>query len=105
MPAPIVHFGATITCFHQGLAQPTVLSPRVLVSRQMVVTLATPYVVAGCALSTTSTPPCVSAQWVTGATRVLAGGNPVIIQTSQAVCTPTGQGLRVAGTQTRVLAT
>lgn len=105
MPAPIVHYGATVTCFHQGLAQPTVLSPRVSVSGQLVVTLATPYVVAGCALATTSTPPCVSAQWVTGATRVLAGGMPVIIQSSQATCVPTGQGLRVSNTQIRVLAT
>jgi hypothetical protein len=105
MSSPIVHYGAMVTCFHQGLAQPTVLSPRVQVSGQLVVTLATPYTVAGCALSTTSTPPCVSAQWVTGAARVLAGGNPVIIQTSQAVCAPTGQGLRVSNSQTRVSAT
>lgn len=105
MPAPIVHYGAAVTCFHAGLAQPTTLSPRVLVSGQLIVTLATPYDVAGCALSSTPTSPCVTAQWVVGATRVLAGGAPVITQTSQAVCVPTGQGLRVSGTQTRVFAT
>jgi hypothetical protein len=105
MPAPIVHYGAMITCLHQGIAQPTVLSPRVSVSGQLVVTLATPYVVAGCSLATTSAPPCVSAQWITGATRVLASGNPVIIQSSQALCAPTSQGLNVSSTQTRVSAT
>jgi hypothetical protein len=105
MSAPIVHYGATITCFHQGLAQPTVLSPRVSVSGQLVVTVATPYTVAGCALASGSTPPCVTAQWVVGATRVFAGGAPVIIQTSQAICAPTGQGLRVSNTQTKVFAT
>ena len=105
MPSPIVHYGAMVTCLHQGMAQPTVLSPRVQVSGQLVVTLATPYVVAGCSLSTTSTPPCVSAQWTTGATRVLAGGMPVVIQASQAVCAPTGQGLNVTSVQTRVVAT
>ena len=47
--------------------------------------------------------PCVTAQWVVGAARVLAGGAPVIIQTSQAVCVPTGQGLRVSNTQTKGL--
>lgn len=90
---------------HGGLAQPTVLSPRVAVSGQLIVTLATPYAVAGCALAATSTPPCVTAQWTVGATRVFAGGMPVIIQTSQAVCVPTGQGLVVIATQPRVIAT
>ncbi|HEY2800183.1 MAG TPA: hypothetical protein VGI85_06290 [Chthoniobacterales bacterium] len=105
MPAPIVHYGATVNCFHGGLAQPLVLSPRVLVSGQQVVTLTTPYNVIGCALASGSTPPCVTANWVTAATRVFANGAPVIIQTSQAVCTPTGQGLLVLTTQTRALAT
>ena len=105
MPGPIVHVGAVVTCMHAGPAQPTAPFPRVLGSGQPVVTLATPYVVAGCALASTSTPPCVTAQWVVGATRVLAGGVPVITQTSQAVCVPTGQGLIVITTQPRVMAT
>jgi hypothetical protein len=61
--------------------------------------------VSACGLASTSSPPCVSAQWVTGATRVFASGMPVILQTSQAVCAPTGQGLQVSTTQTRVFAT
>jgi len=105
MPGLVVHFGATVNCMHGGLAQPLVLSPRVLVSGQQVVTLATPYDVITCGLATTSTPPCVTAQWISGATRVFADGSPVIIQTSQAVCTPTGQGLVVVTTQPRVTAT
>ena len=105
MPSLVVHDGAFVTCQHQGLAQPTVLSPRVQVSGQMVVTQATPYMVAGCSLASTSTPPCVNAQWMSGATRVLANGMPVILQNSQALCTPTGQGLRVVTTQGRVFAT
>jgi hypothetical protein len=105
MPAPIVHYGASVTCFHSGLAQPLVLSPRVLVSGQQVVTLATPYSITGCALASGSTPPCVTANWMSGATRVLANGAPVILQTSQAVCVPTGQGLFVINTQLRVIAT
>jgi len=105
MPGPIVHVGAIVTCMHAGQAQPTAPFPRVLVSSQPVVTLATPYAVAGCALSSTPTPPCVTAQWVVGATRVLAGGMPVITQTSQAVCVPTGQPLVVVSTQLRVMAT
>ena len=90
---------------HAGQAQPTAPFPRVLVSGQPVVTLATPYVVAGCALASVPSPPCVTAQWVVGAVRVLAGGAPVITQTSQAVCVPTGQPLLIVVTQPRVLAT
>jgi hypothetical protein len=105
MAAPIVHYGANVTCIHQGLAQPLVLSPRVQVSGQLVVTLVTPYSVTTCGLGSTSTPPCVTAQWRTGATRVRAQGNPVILTTSQAICAPTGTGLNVITTQTRVLAT
>jgi hypothetical protein len=105
MPGPVVHYGATVNCMHGGLAQPLTLSPRVLVSGQMVVTMATPYDVISCGLASTSTPPCLTAQWTTGATRVFANGSPVIIQTSQAVCTPTGQGLVVVTAQPRVTAT
>lgn len=105
MPGPIVHLGAVVTCMHAGPAQPTAPFPRVLVSGQPIVTLAAPYVIAGCALTGTPNPPCVTAQWVVGATRVLAGGQPVITQTSQAICVPTGQGLLIISTQPRVVAT
>ncbi len=105
MPAPILHLGATVLCMHAGNAQPVAPFPRVLVSGQPVVTLTTPYVVAGCSLASTSAPPCVTAQWVMGATRVLAGGAPVITFTGQAVCVPTGTGLTPVAGQTRVLAT
>lgn len=105
MPAPILHLGATITCIHSGPAQPVSPNPRVTVSGQPIVTLATPYAITGCALTGTSAPPCVTAQWVLGATRVTASGSPVLIQTGQAVCTPTGTGLIPMVSQTRVLAT
>ena len=105
MPGLVVHFGATVNCMHGGLAQPRTLSPRVLVSGQMVVTMETPYDVINCGLASTSTPPCLTAQWISGATRVFASGSPVIIQTSQALCAPTGQGLVVRATQQRVTAT
>jgi hypothetical protein len=105
MPGLVVHFGATVNCKHAGLAEPRELSPRVLVSGQEVVTMATPYDVSACWLAGTSTPPCATAQWISGATRVFANGSSVIIQTSQAVCTPTGQGLVIFTTQSRVTAT
>jgi len=104
MAAPILHLGATVTCMHAGLATPLTSFPRVMVSGQPITTLATPYAIAGCAL-TGSAPSCVTAQWVVGAMRVIAGGMPVLIQTGQAVCVSSGTGLLPLVVQPRVLAT
>jgi hypothetical protein len=105
MPAPVLHLGATVLCTHAGQATPLAPFPRVTVSAQPVVTLTSPYAIAGCALSTTSTPPCGTGQFVMGAARVLAGGAPVTTLISQSVCTPTGTPMLPAMAQTRVLAT
>ena len=105
MPAPILHLGATVLCSHAGQATPVAPFPRVLVSGQPVATLTSPYVIAGCALTGTPTPPCVTANWVVGATRVVAGGAPVVTMTGTAVCVPTGTPLLPVVAQTRALAT
>jgi len=103
MPGFLLHQGATVLCMHGGQAQATAPNPRVMVGGQPVVTQTAPHVVAGCPFSTPAGPmPCVTGQWVTGATRVLAGGQPVLLQDSQAVCTPNGTGLNVVVTQVRV---
>jgi hypothetical protein len=104
VPGPLLHLGATVMCSHGGQAMPTMPNPRVLVSGQPVVTMAAPYVVAGCAfVPPGGNGPCVTAQWVTSATRVLVGGQPVVLQDSQAICTPTGTPLIAAAAQTRVI--
>ena len=105
MPGFAVHQGAVVMCMHGGQAQPTAPNPRVLVSGMPVATLMTPYVVAGCPFVPPAAGPCVSGQWLVGATRVLVGGAPLVVQTSQAVCAPTGTGMLVITTQTRVVAT
>jgi len=107
MPGFMLHQGATVLCLHAGQAQPTVPNPRVKVSGQPVVVQSTLYTVAGCTLPPppAANGPCVTAQWVTGAMRVRAGGVPVLIQASQAICAPTGTGLNIVATQTRVKAT
>jgi hypothetical protein len=93
-------------CSHGGQAQPTAPNPRVLVSGQPTVTLAAPYVVAGCALPPPpgANGPCVTAQWLVGTTRVLSNGQPLIVQSSQAICAPTGTPLIIAVTQVRASA-
>ncbi len=103
MPGTIVHLGATVLCSHAGQAVPVVVNTRVLVSGTPVATLVSQYTVAGCALTGTGAPPCVTARWITGATRVLAGGVPVLLSLGgQSVCAPTGTPLLVVATQTRV---
>ena len=104
MPGFLVHVGATVLCAHGGQAQPTAPNPRVTVSGQPIVTLPTPYVVAGCALPPppAANGPCVTAQWVSAATRVTSNGQPVLLLDSQAICAPTGTPLLVIVTQTRV---
>ena len=100
-----VQLGATVICAHAGQAMPTTPNPRVLLGGQPVVTLASPWVVAGCGLTGTTMPPCVTAQFVVGATRVLAGGAPVVVQSGTSICVPTGTPLQVLVTQLRVQAT
>lgn len=106
MPGPLLHVGATVLCSHGGQAQPTVPNPRVLVNGMPTVTLASPYVVAGCALPPppAANGPCVTAQFVTSATRVLSNGQPLLLLDSQAICAPTGTPLMVVVTQPRVTA-
>jgi hypothetical protein len=105
MPAPILHLGATVLCTHAGQATPLAPFPRVMLSGQPAVTLASPYAIAGCALTGTPTPPCVTAQWMAGAVRVLAGGAPVATMAGQSTCVPTGAPMLPVVAQMRVLAT
>lgn len=106
MPGFLLHQGATVLCMHGGQAQPTAPNPRVKVGGQMVVTQSAPHTVAGCPFSTPGGPlPCVTAQWITAAVRVKVGGLPVLLQDSQAVCTPNGTGVTIVMTQVRVRGT
>ena len=105
MPGFILHVGATVMCTHGGQAQPTAPNPRVMVSSQPVVTLSTTYVIAGCPFTTAAPQPCVTGQFITSATRVTAGGQPVLLQDSQSICAPNGTPLNIVVTQTRAQGT
>lgn len=106
MPGFLLHVGAQVLCSHTGQATPTTPNPRVLVSGQPTVLMTSPYVIAGCVLPTppTANGPCVTAQWISGATRVTSNGQPLLVQSSQAICAPTGTPVMIVGTQTRVSA-
>ncbi|MGA9998457.1 MAG: hypothetical protein WBP93_23790 [Pyrinomonadaceae bacterium] len=104
MPGFLLHVGATVLCAHAGQAQPTVPNPRVTVNGQPTVTIAAPWVIAGCALPPppAANGPCVTAQFVTAATRITSNGQPLLLIDSQAVCVPTGTPLIPVVVQPRV---
>ena len=106
MPGFLLHVGATVMCAHGGQAQPTAPNARVLVSGQPTTTMPAPYAVAGCAFNVSGAPsPCVTATWMSAATRVTSNGQPLLLLDSQAICSPNGTPLVIATTQTRVTAT
>lgn len=104
MPGFLLHLGATVMCSHAGQATPVAPNPRVLVSGQPTVALTSMYAIAGCTLPPPSggNGPCVTAQYVSSATRVLSNGVPLLLIDSQAICVPTGTPLIASVTQTRV---
>jgi hypothetical protein len=107
MPDPVVTQGSSVLCAHGGQASPAAPAPRVRAAGQPVVTTASPMLIAGCAFPPppAGNGPCISGQWLTGATRVTASGVPLVVSAATSVCTPTGTPMTVAGTQTRVSAT
>jgi len=107
MPGFLLHLGAMVQCSHVGQATPTVTNPRVTVMGQPTVTLSAPYVVAGCTLPPppAANGPCVTAQFITSATRITSLGQPLLLLDSQAICAPTGTPLLILTTQTRVTGT
>jgi len=107
MPGPLLHVGAVVLCAHGGQAQPVKPEPRVTVLGQPIVTITSPYLIAGCGLPPpiAANGPCVNAQFVTAATRVTAMGQPVLLQDSLSICTPTGTPTIATVVQTRVVGT
>lgn len=106
MPGFMIHVGASVLCSHGGQAQATMPNPRVTLSGQPSVTLSAPWLVAGCALPPppAANGPCVSAQFVTAATRVTSNGQPLLLFDSQAICAPTATPLLIVASQTRATA-
>lgn len=107
MPGFVLHQGATVVCLHAGQAQPAVAFPRVKLGGEPVVTQPTQYTITGCTMPPpiAGNGPCVTATWLTAATRVRAGGTPVLLQDSSSICAPTGTKLNVVLTQLRVKGT
>ena len=90
-------------CAHAGQAKPLLPFPRVTLGGMAITTAASQYVITGCPfVPPGGNGPCVTAQWITPATRITAGGVPVLLQTSVSQCAPTGTPLNIILTQIRV---
>ena len=107
MPGFLVHLGALVQCAHQGLAKPSSPVSNVLVSGQPIVTIASPYTVAGCTYPSppTANGPCTAATFTSASLKVTSFGQAVLLSDSISICVSSGTPLRVATTQTRVSGT
>src|ERR1044072_3054264 len=99
MPGFILHQGAQVQCSHAGTAQPTAVSPKVTVGGQPIVVATAQYSIAGCTMLPPR-PATGTGRWVTAtfvpppaAPRVTSNGPPVLLNTSQSICVPTGTPL------------
>ena len=108
MPGFLLHVGAAANCPHGGQVSIISMNSRVLVNGQPVATLGDTFLIAGCAFTvpTNKPQPCVKVLWLVPASRVMVGGQPVILQTSSGLCQspeqiPQGPP-NVITTQTRV---
>ena len=92
-------------CVHGGQAMPMVPNAAVTLDAMPSCLLPQPWTVAGCpGVPPSAIPPCVTAQWITGTTRVTSFGQPLLVQSGQAICSPTGTPLLPLVTQVRVVA-
>jgi hypothetical protein len=111
VPGTIFHVGASAMCPHSGQVNTTPGNSRVLVGGQPAATLADNFLVAGCTFTVPGPKPqpCVKVQWLAPATRVLVGGQPVILRTSTGLCQSAeqipGGPPSVVNTQTKVIGT
>lgn len=104
MGAFLIQVGASVTCAHGGQAMATAPNSQVTISGQPTVLLSASWAVAGCPLVPPPLPPCVTAQWISGTTRVTSNGQPLVLQSGSSVSIPNGTPLLVISTQTRVTA-
>jgi hypothetical protein len=97
MGGSLLPIGATVMCSHGGQAMATSPNPSVTLNGTPTVLLNAQWVVAGCPLVPPPLPPCVTAIWATGTTRVTSNGQPLVISTGVGSSLPNGTPLVVAG--------
>ncbi|MDI2131686.1 hypothetical protein [Yinghuangia seranimata] len=107
MPGFVLHQGVTITCPHGGSGTLVPSVANVTVDRKPVAVEGDTTTVAGCGFNVAGAPsPCVQVRWMLPATRLTAGGHPLLLSSSVGLCVNVGgapQGTAVvSGYQTKV---
>ena len=104
MPA-VLTIGSTLLCAHGGQAISMAPAARLRLAGQPAL-VQVPFLVAGCANPPppTGTGPCVTAQFLTAATRVRSMGLPLLVDSGLSICVPTGTPLTAVALQARVSA-
>ena len=97
MSGSLLTTAATVMCSHGGQAVATAPNPAVTLNGVPTVLLSAQWAVAGCPLVPPPLPPCISAQWITGTTRVTCNGQALAISTGTGISLPNGTPLIVAG--------
>lgn len=107
MPGPVVVLPTQVQCAHLGKGTPSTPNPRVLIDGQPAVTIASPYVIAGCtfpAMTAGNSPPCTNATFTTAATRVLSNTGFLLLADSQGTSIPNGTPMLIVPSQVKVIA-
>jgi uncharacterized Zn-binding protein involved in type VI secretion len=102
MAVPVLSTATTLLCAHGGQARAVAVSPRVRVAGSPALVAGAPAPVTGCALLPPQGSPCLTGQFLVGATRVRSLGLPVLLQSSASVCPPNPTPLLPTGAQARV---
>ncbi|MBB5503108.1 hypothetical protein [Paraburkholderia sp. MM5384-R2] len=104
MPGMLIQQGAVVMCAHGAPAMPSVPNPSVTLEGMPSSLLSAPWIVTGCPAAAAMMPPCVSATWAVGTTRVTSFGQPLLVQSGVSICAPSGLPLLPVMTQLRVSA-
>jgi hypothetical protein len=106
--ARVLTTACTLRCPHGGTVSAVTSNSRVVAGGSALLTVSDTFVVSQCALTTPDghSSPCVKVQWLPGDPRVLAGGSPVLDESSIGECLnaeggPQGSAIIVAA-QSRV---
>lgn len=100
MPGYLLNMSAVVLCAHGGQVKFMAPNPRVKAGGSPVPMSAVPSMVAGCPFPPPpiANGPCVTAPWLppSGTVRVKSMGLPLLIQSSTAVCIPTGTPVQIS---------
>lgn len=85
--SPLLTSTSTVICPHAGQAVLTTSNTQALVAGAPVLLLTDRHVIAGCVFAPGGVPsPCLTVQWLTGATQSLIANVPALLQTSVGLC-------------------